>query len=154
MQKQISSGIYLLELYLDSEIRIPHRKFSHLPYKSGFYYYIGSAQTNLNKRIQRHIRKNKKMHWHIDYLTSRTELNCNKIYILEKQSKQIECKLIKTLSESFEISFPAIGFGSSDCSRCVSHLLYSKLKIDQSQLLSLYQFTVLSIPSLREICWE
>lgn len=29
--------------------------------------YVGSAKANLTKRIERHKRKRKKMHWHLDY---------------------------------------------------------------------------------------
>ena len=154
MQKLINSGIYVLELKLNSRIRISHKKFTHFIFSPGYYYYVGSAQSNLQKRIQRHLRGEKKLHWHIDYLTSIPEITCEKIYILENEEKKLECELAKSISNKFSTSFPAIGFGNSDCSNCKSHLLYIETKIDQSQLLSLYHFTVLSIPSSREICWE
>jgi len=35
----------------------------------GYYVYVGSAQNNISKRISRHLRKDKKTKWHVDYLT-------------------------------------------------------------------------------------
>jgi sugar fermentation stimulation protein A len=37
-------------------------------FKKGYYVYAGSALKGLNSRIKRHMRKNKKIHWHLDYI--------------------------------------------------------------------------------------
>ena len=36
--------------------------------------YVGSAKANLTKRIERHKRKRKKMHWHLDYFRGYCEM--------------------------------------------------------------------------------
>ena len=36
--------------------------------------YVGSAKANLAKRIERHKRKRKKMHWHLDYFRGHCEM--------------------------------------------------------------------------------
>ena len=38
----------------------------HFP--AGRYVYTGSARRNLDARVARHIRHDKALHWHIDYL--------------------------------------------------------------------------------------
>lgn len=147
-----NSGIYILEIELKQTLILKHKKFNETKLVSGFYYYVGSAQKNLLSRIKRHYKKDKKLHWHIDYLTSRREAEIKNAYIIKNLNKNYECKLTSELEKKFKLNFPIIGFGNSDCTRCKSHLLFSEKKIPQSQLLALYQSTVLFIPSSREIC--
>jgi Uri superfamily endonuclease len=151
VQNLTNSGIYLLELYSNKKIYLTHKKFTNVIFLPGFYYYIGSAQNNLNHRISRHLKPTKKLHWHIDYLTSLKNIKWVNIFILQNHSKKYECMLANNLAIQQNISNHIKGFGNSDCSNCNSHLLYSKQKIDYSQLFSLYQFTVLTIPSSKEI---
>ena len=83
----------------------------------GFYIYTGSARRNLEARIQRHLLKFKKLHWHIDYLLK--DLNANIVQI--ERSMERECKLDKNVHGKIIVP----GFGSSDCvEKCESHLKY------------------------------
>ncbi|HWR26982.1 MAG TPA: GIY-YIG nuclease family protein, partial [Candidatus Thermoplasmatota archaeon] len=69
----------------------------------------------LDQRIQRHLRTNKKTHWHIDYLLPSTEIV--DIFYKENTRKE-ECRIAR----EFERNFTNIsGFGCSDCT-CKSHL--------------------------------
>lgn len=88
----------------------------------GYYAYVGSAMNNLDKRIERHLRKRKKMKWHIDYFLRHGKI----IKVIKKESKKREeCRIAKKLSKKF----PEIPkFGSSDC-RCKSHLFYLGKKV-------------------------
>lgn len=152
MQKIIKdSGIYILEIYLNRNIFISHPKFSEYKFSKGFYYYIGSAQRNLKARIIRHLSKDKKLNWHIDWLTINNNTKIKRIFILYDTPKIYECKLAQKLHNIIVDKTQLKGFGNSDCKSCYSHIYYSKLRINQSQLLALYHSTVLFMPSSSDI---
>ena len=147
---KINSGVYILEIRLDKKIKLKHPKFLNFQLKTGFYYYVGSAQKNLSSRIQRHIRKSKKLHWHIDYLTSANETSVTKIFILSDADKKFETIIAENLTlQKYKIPLP--GFGSSDDKKNQSHLFYSGRKIPQSHFSDLYQSIVCLIPSSVDI---
>ena len=112
------SYILLLKLKEDKTIRIG--KIGKLFFKKGFYVYVGSSMNNLEKRITRHLSKDKKIHWHIDYLLEKTEIL--EVSIKENTIKE-ECKIANMFKEKLE-KIP--GFGCSDCN-CQSHLFYGSL---------------------------
>ncbi|MFW6238158.1 MAG: GIY-YIG nuclease family protein, partial [Halanaerobiales bacterium] len=68
------SGIYVLTVSLRDgrEIEVGARGSIFFP--GGYYYYCGSAQKNLSARLSRHLRTEKKFHWHIDYLLAWAEV--------------------------------------------------------------------------------
>ena len=151
MLTPINSGIYILEIQVKNLVGIKHSKLGTLNFSPGFYYYIGSAQRNLKERINRHIAKRKKIFWHIDYLTILHEAIITRVFILSEYQKKEECQLVQNLIQITSAEFSHKNFGNSDCIRCASHLLYSQEKIDYNHLCSLYQSTVLFIPSSKEI---
>lgn len=121
----MNKGIYCLIIYLDKKRKIKIGKLGNIGFKKGYYCYVGSALNNLEKRINRHISKTKKIRWHIDYF-----LKYGKIIDVKtiKINKKFECKLSKIIEK---ISQEAIkNFGSSDC-KCKSHLYYSKKKLSK-----------------------
>jgi sugar fermentation stimulation protein A len=153
VQKLISdSGIYILEFYAKKSFYIEHKKFSGIRFKQGYYYYVGSAQKKLKSRINRHLKRKKKLHWHIDYLSTNTALKISRILQILNLQKNFECQIVQNISANNEIEIIAKNFGNSDCNICSSHLLFSKKKISYNHLFSLYQSTVLFIPSSNEIC--
>jgi len=109
------SYIILIELKQDKNIEIG--KLGEIFFKKGHYLYIGSALNGLEQRITRHLKDDKKLHWHIDYLLKNAEI----IDIYYKKSIiREECEISEKLNEHF----PSVtGFGCSDC-RCKSHLFY------------------------------
>ena len=110
-------GCYLLIIELKSAQRIQVGKLGNLFFEKGIYVYVGSGMNSLEKRIDRHLNKNKKFYWHIDYLLEKAQIL--EVYFKENTIKE-ECKIAKFLNEKLEnIS----GFGCSDC-RCDSHLFY------------------------------
>lgn len=114
-------GSYLLLMELKNTETIPVGKLGKIDFKKGFYIYAGSALNGLDQRIQRHLRKQKKMHWHIDYLLSHAKI----VNVFYKQSEvKEECFIAKTLEKEL---FILSGFGSSDC-LCKSHLFYGPHK--------------------------
>ena len=92
-------------------------KLGVLHFKKGCYAYVGSALNGLDQRIQRHLRTDKKTHWHIDYLLPFTEVV--EIFFKENNRRE-ECRIAQFLERDF-VSNP--GFGCSDCS-CKSHLFF------------------------------
>lgn len=110
------SYILLIELSRDMEIQIG--KLGRMEFRKGFYAYVGSAMNNLEKRIERHIRKEKRLFWHIDYLLENARV---KEVIYTESSKREECRLAKNLGKYFT---SIQNFGSSDC-ECKSHLFFS-----------------------------
>ncbi|MFZ6033773.1 MAG: GIY-YIG nuclease family protein [Melioribacter sp.] len=142
------SGIYLLEIIAPDDFYTAIKKYEGRKFPKGFYYYAGSAQKNLRKRIERHLKKSKNIYWHIDYITSRFDIN--KIFIFNKEGKDFECDLVAELLEHFGLISTAPGFGNSDCNRCDSHLLYSERQLDYNHFISRYQSIVRFIPSSSE----
>ncbi|MGM0444767.1 MAG: GIY-YIG nuclease family protein [Bacillota bacterium] len=124
-----NAGIYILKIYLKEDDIIKIGALGKFKYNKGYYFYIGSAQRNLNSRIERHLSKEKKFHWHIDYLLDRAIIV---EYAIFNAKKALECNMLNNLKESDNFKMPIKGFGSSDCA-CISHLLYSKEKIDLSK---------------------
>lgn len=147
-----NTGIYVLELKVKNKFTFSHHKLGVKDLVKGYYYYFGSAQINLSQRINRHLNKNKKEHWHIDFLTCNDNILINKIFIIKNLNKDYECKIANGLKQSFNLKIPIKNFGNSDCNKCESHLLFSKIEIDYNHLCSLYQSTVLCIPSSNKIC--
>jgi len=90
----------------------------------GYYLYVGSAfgPGGLRARISRHIKRSKKLHWHIDYL--RQHLNLEEVWFDSYPVCQ-EHMWAEALGRSARIRAPFPRFGASDCS-CESHLFYSE----------------------------
>ena len=108
---------YQLFIKVRKDINFKVGKLGRFTFPIGSYVYTGSAKTNINKRIERHLSKKKKLHWHIDYL-----LNHDAVQIIDiKKSEIIECSLNKKTNGTIIIK----GFGSTDCNLdCKSHLKY------------------------------
>ncbi|WP_457613168.1 DUF123 domain-containing protein [Methanocaldococcus sp.] len=113
-------GTYILKIRLKEGKIIKFGKTERF-FKKGYYFYVGSAfgnSINLKNRIERHLREDKKMHWHIDYL-----LKYGKIEEIFISKEKIECEVAKELSKKLDY---VENFGCSDC-KCKSHLFYLKL---------------------------
>lgn len=116
----MDAGIYIAIFYIPNDRTIHVGRLGQLRFRQGIYFYVGSAQRNLSARLERHSRKSKPLHWHIDYLSAKAEM-LGAITI--DGSQELECKVAQDLGEIFELVIP--GFGASDC-RCDGHLFYAK----------------------------
>jgi len=66
-------GTYALILHLSKKLeRIEIGKLGRFAFDAGFYVYVGSAfgPGGLKARLQRHLRTDKPLHWHIDLLSA------------------------------------------------------------------------------------
>ncbi len=112
-------GSYLLLVKLDEEKHITVGDLKTMRFAKGHYMYVGSAMRHLNARMARHQRKEKKLYWHVDYLTRVAD---SVLPIPVRSSQRLECHIVRALSTMME-SGPG-GFGSSDCG-CPTHLFWS-----------------------------
>ena len=115
--------ILLLRLKERSEIRIG--KLGIIQFHPGYYAYIGSAMRGLKQRISRHLRKEKKLHWHIDYLLEKASVSN---VIVCKSYNSIECDIVNKIGSMYNV---ISGFGSSDC-KCIGHLFYSPFNLGEA----------------------
>jgi Uri superfamily endonuclease len=113
------NGVYALEIDLCKDISVRVGAMDNVHFKEGIYVYVGSAQCNLEKRVQRHLRKEKKLFWHIDYFLSNERAKIEKV-LFRQADRLAECAIAQELGRQGE---PVAGFGCSDC-RCQSHLFW------------------------------
>lgn len=107
----------LAELAIGKDIVVG--KLGCISFPPAFYAYVGSAMGGFSTRLAHHLRKEKKLHWHIDYLLEQADI---REVILCRSEKKIECFLAQALAREF----PSVsGFGSSDC-KCQSHLYFAR----------------------------
>lgn len=90
-------------------------------FQRGYYCYVGSAMGpgGLRARLARHLRQQKKPHWHIDYLLRQA-------LVVETWSApsaaRLECTWVRALLQLPGATLPVRDFGSSDC-HCPAHLV-------------------------------
>ncbi|MEM5766446.1 MAG: GIY-YIG nuclease family protein [Candidatus Aenigmatarchaeota archaeon] len=118
----MSKGVYslLIELKRDQEIKIG--SLGKFKFPKGFYIYTGSALNNLEARLIRHLKKQKKKFWHIDYFLTNKYVRIVGILTI-KTSLMLECKLNQAILKNLRASIFVKKFGSSDCD-CESHFIY------------------------------
>lgn len=106
---------YQLHINVNRKIGVSVGRLGLCSFPAGRYVYTGSAKAGLEARIARHRRREKKLHWHIDYLLSRDEVDLVRV----TRASSAECACNQAVRG--EIVVP--GFGSSDCRQgCGSHL--------------------------------
>jgi len=92
-----------LLLRLDQKVSIKHWTI-----EAGIYVYVGSAMGDLSARVARHLRKNKRKHWHIDYLLEHAKVLS---VVMLPSERRLEEEISSALSKKFD---GPEGFGSSD----------------------------------------
>jgi Uri superfamily endonuclease len=116
------SGSYQIYISLSKRTKICIGALGEYYFQKGLYIYTGSAMKNLQARVNRHLRKEKKIRWHIDYLLASRFAAIIKIDVFPSETRQ-EC------SRNMELiyngaSIPINHFGSSDCKTCHAHLVF------------------------------
>lgn len=114
-------GVYVLLLQVPQFYpQVQFGRFGCLDVAAGNYLYVGSARGpgGIAARVGRHLRSEKKPHWHIDYFPQRASA----VWVTETLA---ECACIDWLLARLPSAQRAWeNFGASDC-RCGGHLLYS-----------------------------
>ncbi len=112
-------GSYILLIKLSKGGEILIGKMGSRYFSEGSYLYLGSAMKGLKSRIDRHLRDNKRLHWHIDYLL--VNASVEGVITIENGNK-LECELARGFKKVLK---EVTGFGASDC-KCTSHLYFAK----------------------------
>ncbi len=104
---------YLLIIRIYDDMLMNIGALGEIIFHRGYYLYVGSAKKGLDKRVKRHLKHDKRLHWHIDYLTLHIKP------IMVALTPFDECRVASLLNDAHFID----KFGSSDCN-CRSHLFY------------------------------
>jgi Uri superfamily endonuclease len=119
MRAAENSGRYQLLVELREKKVIGVGRHGRFSFPAGYYVYTGSAVRGLDSRIARHMRRRKRMRWHIDYL-----LRYGRVLEVKRYSCDLsECELSRRVEKLPGSRMVVRGFGSSDC-RCSTHLFH------------------------------
>ncbi len=112
-------GTYALLLRVEVPLSVQVGKLGHFTLGSGLYLYVGSAYGagGLRARLKRHVRAEKKLHWHIDALTVRVPVAA---VAWRVAPQRMECVWAKHIEGVAGVHVPIVGFGASDC-HCQAH---------------------------------
>ncbi len=113
-------GVYALLIRLEEPLEPGVGRLGPVKLPAGYCLYFGSAMGGLAGRIRRHLRRRKKLRWHVDYLTSIAVPD--EVWWMECEERA-ECGWAAAGLLLPGASAPAPGFGASDC-RCGSHLVH------------------------------
>jgi len=113
-------GTYALVVRLETPCALNVGKLGPVQLPAGYCLYFGSALGGLAGRIRRHLRRRKKLWWHVDYLT---RVAMPEEVWWNESGNRAECDWAAAGLLLPGAATPAPGFGASDC-RCVSHLVH------------------------------
>lgn len=125
----MKKGAYILIIENKKDCRVRVGSLGSIKFEKGLYAYVGSAMNGLEARIKRHLSKNKKTFWHIDYFLKNRNVKIKEVYYKVSDVKE-ECKIAKKVSQHGK---SIKDFGCSDC-RCGSHLF--KIDKDMKKILN------------------
>jgi Uri superfamily endonuclease len=113
-------GTYVLLLQLDTAFEGVVGRLGDIVLPVGFYAYVGSAHGSggLRARVLRHLRVEKRHHWHIDALANGHSIS--EVWLVISPER-LECRWSRQLESLSGVEVPVPGFGSSDCD-CQTHL--------------------------------
>ncbi|NNG01060.1 MAG: GIY-YIG nuclease family protein [Desulfobacteraceae bacterium] len=136
-----ATGTYALILRLPRKTVITIGKLGKIGFSGGWYAYVGSAfgPGGLRARISRHYRREKTLHWHIDYLREKSEVT--EAWITT-DDQRLEHRWAGILAAGPFSGTPVRKFGSSDC-RCISHLFYYCKRLPGNDLKSALNASVI-----------
>jgi sugar fermentation stimulation protein A len=109
-------GTYVLVLQLTHQRTMRVGSLGRIRFARGYYTYVGSARRGMMSRVARHLVREKKKRWHIDWLT--TQPGVVPIAVASTMLTGLECRIAAALSSRADTRVD--GFGCSDC-ECESH---------------------------------
>jgi Uri superfamily endonuclease len=106
---------YQLVIDVSAAVRITVGRLGSFEFPAGRYIYTGSARGGVEARVRRHLRRDKRLHWHVDFLLAAPGVRV----VDTRRSTAAEC----ILNQRTAGCIVAPGFGASDCrAGCGSHL--------------------------------
>ena len=122
---------YVLVMWLDEDATIQVGALGKFLFQRGCYVYTGSAVRGMASRVARHMRRDKRLRWHVDYLTRKARIVAAWCDPGEEANECLWSHRLAGLRGAMR--FPP-GFGSSDC-RCPGHLVYTRSRPPLASLL-------------------
>jgi sugar fermentation stimulation protein A len=119
MLEENLKGAYVLHIEVPKDQVIRIGSLGPVKFRKGYYAYVGSALGGIDARVSRHMRREKKIRWHIDYLLEGAKVLGA---VCLPSDVRTECLIAEGFRSRLD---PVPGFGCSDC-RCLSHLFYSR----------------------------
>jgi Uri superfamily endonuclease len=117
---------YQLVIRVGNDLCLRVGRFGTWRFPAGVYIYTGSASRNFEARVARHLRRDKTLRWHIDYLLAAPGVEIEAVV----RSTETECLLNRNTPGQTLIP----GFGASDCVQgCGSHLKYQGLDTSRTR---------------------
>jgi Uri superfamily endonuclease len=115
-----AAGAYVMAIRLTDPLALDMRGTGAAVLAPGTYAYCGSARGpgGIRARVARHLRRDKRPHWHVDRLTA-----AGQVTAVAPSPGGSECALFAALRRLPGAQVPAPGFGSSDCKTCSAHLV-------------------------------
>ena len=113
-------GTYAVVILSKDWLRLRIGKLGIHDFPPGYYVYVGSALAGLHGRLKHHLKSEKQLHWHIDYLLQQATVA--QIWCALGEDR-LECTWNAILAELPGAAPIVPGFGSSDC-RCYTHLTH------------------------------
>lgn len=108
---------YQLYIHMPSPARLHVGALGWVALPAGWYVYTGSARRGFHARVRRHLRRDKRRRWHIDWLLLDTDAQL--VWVV--CSGVSECRL----NQATRGGVIRRGLGASDCKRqCGSHLRF------------------------------
>lgn len=108
---------YQLLIEITRPVRAQIGRFGKFAFPAGRYIYTGSARRNFAARVARHLRREKTLRWHIDYLLAAPGVRIAGV----RRYVEDECAINRATPGEVLVD----GFGASDCrAGCGSHLKY------------------------------
>ena len=115
-------GSYVLVFESAAEHAVTVGAMGEVAIRPGYYLYIGSAfgAGGVHARVSRHLRVDKKMHWHIDYV--RPFLHPVAVWG-SYDAERREHQWAQMIGAWAGVQIPVARFGASDCA-CASHFFW------------------------------
>lgn len=111
----MSFTTYQLLIEVERCVAVDVGRYGRVEFPAGRYVYTGSARRHFEARVAHHLRAEKTLRWHIDYLLAAPGVRVVQV----KRSRRGECELNQ--ASRGQVLVP--GFGASDCrAGCGSHL--------------------------------
>jgi Uri superfamily endonuclease len=123
-KKSVRGGTYTLSMRLPRATTIRIGALGEFKFPRGNYLYIGSAMNGLAQRIARHVRPDKKLHWHIDYFLAHAQIT--EVWTHQGEERY-ECLWACAALAMPNARVIVPRFGASDCD-CPTHLIYLEEK--------------------------
>jgi Uri superfamily endonuclease len=126
--------LYTLLIHLAAPVDLRVGALGRFSCPAGWYAYTGSAKRAGRKRVARHLARDKRVRWHVDYLTTAAAAHVLGA-VLVPDGDLDECALNRAVGGLVGNKAPIPGFGASDCHRgCPAHLWWSARSLTLSGL--------------------